>query len=202
MLALILLINPYMFGVRDISEHRARVFLLGILLSTFFLPVFATLMLKLLGMAQSLELAEREERYIPYIITGAFYLWIVVNFLNNPDIPREFTVFILGATIALFFSFFINLFSKISAHTVGMGGLLAMVSITIMLYNYGPLSIEAFSGAAIEVSMNALLVMVIIFAGLVGTCRFILDAHDPLDIYGGYIVGFSSQFIALRILLL
>ena len=202
MLTLILLINPYLFGVRDITEKRATIFLLGIVLSTFFLPLFATLMLKLLGMTKSLELEEREERYIPYIITGAFYLWIVVNFFNNSDIPREFTVFILGATIALFLSFFINLFSKISAHAVGMGGLLAMVVITLLLFSYGSFSIPLLGIATLSMSMNSLLLLVILLTGLVGTCRLILEAHDPFDVYGGYIVGFSSQFIALRILLL
>ena len=202
MLTLILLINPYLFGVRDITEKRATIFLLGILLSTFFLPLFATLMLKFLGMAKSLELADREERYVPYIITGAFYLWIVVNFFNNSDIPKPYTVFILGATIALFLSFFINLFSKISAHAVGMGGLLAMVVITFLLFSYGSFSIPLPGTGALRISMNALLLLVILLTGLVGTCRLILKAHDPFDVYGGYIVGFSSQFIALRILLL
>jgi hypothetical protein len=25
-------------------------------------------------------------------------------------------------------------------------------------------------------------------------------AHEPMDLYGGYLVGFASQFIALRFL--
>lgn len=50
--------------------------------------------------------------------------------------------------------------------------------------------------------MNALLLFTLLMAGLVGTARLILDAHQPFDIYGGYLVGFSSQFIALRFILL
>lgn len=198
MLILLLLINPFLLGVRAIGEQRAVLFLLQVILSTFFLPLVATLMLKFVGLAPSIQLNQREDRYIPYIITGAFYTWVTVNFIRNPEVPTPFACFLLGATIALFLSFFINLFSKISAHTVGMGGLIGMVSITMMLFSYGSFALPVPLLGAVEVSLSSLLMAVIVLAGLVGTCRFLLNAHDPMDIYGGYIVGFSAQFIALR----
>jgi membrane-associated phospholipid phosphatase len=41
----------------------------------------------------------------------------------------------------------------------------------------------------------------IIIAGLVGSSSLILRAHEPADIYGGYVVGFLAQFVAMSYLL-
>ena len=120
-----------------------------------------------------------------------------VNFKNNPSIPAAYTIFVLGATIALFAAFFVNIFSKISMHTVGMGGLIGMVMITMLLYSYDSFTIDSSYLGTFQVSMNTLLMVVIVLAGLVGTARMILDAHTNKELYSGFFVGIFSQFIAL-----
>ncbi len=198
MLLLLMMVNPYLFGIASITEPIGMIFLLRIVLFTFFMPVFATLMLRFLGMIESLQLKSREEHYIPYIIAGIFYLWVVVNFLNNSNVPIVFTSFLLGATIALFLAFFINLFSMISAHTVGMGTLVGMVVITMLFFSYDTFEVNTIIAGKLEISTSLLLVLVIFVAGLVGTARMIIGGHRPVDIYGGYLVGLLSQLIALR----
>ena len=202
MLLVLMLVNPYLFGIARVSEQIGMVFLLRITLFTFFMPVFANLMLRFLGMVDSLHLNSREAHYIPYIIAGVFYLWVVVNFLNNSNVPVVFTTFLLGATIALFLAFFINLFSMISAHAVGMGSLLAMVIITLLFFSYNTFEVKAGFLGNFQVSTILLLIGVILISGLVGTARLAITAHRPGDIYGGYLVGFLSQLIAFRIMLL
>ena len=199
MLALLLLVNPYLFGVSSIGDKASKLLLLQIFLSTFFIPGVAVVMLRFTGMIQSFQMETKQERIGPYIITGLFYLWMFRNFLDNPSIPTAFTSFLLGATIGLFFAFFINIFSKISAHAVGVGGLLGMVVITMLLFSYDTFTIMMAQGT-LEVSMSTILLMAILIAGLVGTARLALQAHDPMDLYGGYLVGFASQFLALRFL--
>ena len=199
MLALLLLVNPYLFGVSSIGDKASKLLLLQIFLSTFFIPGVAVVMLRLTGMIQSFQMETKQERIGPYIITGLFYLWMFRNFLDNSQIPTAFTSFMLGATIGLFLAFFINIFTKISAHAVGMGGLLGMVVITLLLFSYDTFSMNLPFGV-FEVSMSAVLAIAVLLAGLVGTARLLLQAHEPMDLYGGYLVGFSAQFIALRIL--
>jgi hypothetical protein len=196
MLILLLLVNPYSFGVNQISEQTSLILL--VFLSTFLIPAFSVLMMKFLGMIESLELKSKQERIGPYIITGIFYLWIFINFKNNPNIPAAYTSFVLGSTIALFVAFFINIFSKISAHTVGMGGLTGMIAITMLLFNYDSFTVEMPLLGIIQVSMNSVLMIVIVLAGSVGTARLLLKAHEHKDLYGGFLVGFSTQFIALQ----
>ncbi|MCB0594031.1 MAG: hypothetical protein H6557_17060 [Lewinellaceae bacterium] len=199
MLVLLLLVNPYLFGVSSIGDSASKLLILQIFLSTFFIPGVAVSMLRFTGMISSFEMKDKQERIGPYIITGVFYLWMFRNFLTNPSIPTAFTSFLLGATIGLFFAFFINIFSKISAHAVGVGGLLGMVVITMLLFSYDTFTILSARGT-LEVSMSTVLLITIVIAGLVGTARMALEAHEPMDLYGGYLVGFASQFMALRFL--
>ncbi|MCO6481020.1 MAG: hypothetical protein J5I94_30530 [Phaeodactylibacter sp.] len=199
MLALLLLVNPYLFGVNSISDQASKLLILQVFLSTFFIPFVAVAMLRLTGMIRSFQMESRQERIGPYIITGVFYLWMFRNFLDNPAIPTAFTSFLLGATIGLFFAFFINIFSKISAHAVGMGGLLGMVVITMLLFSYNTFTVMSPRGT-LEISISTVLLITILIAGLVGSARLFLQSHEPMDLYGGYLVGFASQFMALRFL--
>lgn len=198
MLALLLLINPYLFGVSNIAEPAGKLLLLRVFLSTFFIPGVSVSLLRMLGFVDSLELQDKNERIAPYIITGVFYLWIFYNFLHNELIPTAYTTFVLGAVIGLFVAFFINIFTKISAHAVGMGGLIGMVIITMLLFSYETFTLQTSLFGTWRLNMNMVLIIVILLAGLVGTSRLFLQAHEPRDLYGGYFVGFVTQFIALR----
>lgn len=202
MLVTLLLINPYEFGVNSISDPRSRELILRVFLSTFFIPAFSVAMLRLLGLISSMEMHSKEERIGPYIITGVFYLWMFRNFLDNENVPTIFTSLMLGAVIGLFTAFFINIFAKISAHAVGMGGLMATVVIAMLAFNFDTFIISSTILGTFEVSLGGLLMFMIVLAGLVGTARLILSAHRPSDLYGGYLVGFVSQLIALQFLFL
>lgn len=199
MLVILLWVNPYLFGVHDLTEASSRILILQVFLSSFFIPGMAVAMLRFTGLVKSIELPDKQDRIGPYIISGIFYLWLFRNLLTNTLIPNIYTSFVLGATIALFVAFFANIFSKISAHAAGMGGLVAMIYITLLTFpEYASFSIPLFNGQTLEITLSALLITVIVLAGLVGASRLILDAHEPSDLYGGYLVGFIAQFIAIK----
>jgi len=202
MLVLFLLVNPYVFGIHSIQEPFGMQLILRVFLSSFFIPLVAVLMLRFTGLVQSLEMPERQERIIPYIVTGIFYLWLFRNLVDNTTIPRLFSSFALGTTIALFLAFFINLFSKISAHAVGMGGIIGMI---VLLMNYFPeykvVQLPWGSEDFLEISTTLILMLALVLAGLVGSSRLSLKAHEPMDLYGGYFVGFVGQMIALRFIM-
>lgn len=181
--------NPYLFGessfARLIENKTYQVEFLQLTIYTVLFPLFGILLMLPLGLISSIRMPDKQERIGPYILTGLLYVWIFLSFKNDSHLPLSAKVFALGTTIALFTAFFINLFSKISIHTVGMGGFLAMLLI-IMTRSY-----QDFSGV---------LILGIIAAGLVGTARLVLKAHEPNDIYGGYFIGFVSQFVAITAL--
>lgn len=193
MLILLLVISPYLFG--ESILRQSDVIVLTIFMTTAFIPGFAVLMMKWLELVESYDLQNRTDRTGPYILTGVFYTWIFRNFLDNPDMAFAFKVFALGATIGLFVAFFVNLFSKISLHAVGMGGLVTMVAITMLQFSYSSFGFN-IGVVAIEVRMTTLFISTILLAGIVGTARLYLGAHRPVDLYGGYIVGITAQLIA------
>ncbi len=197
MLVLLMVVNPYLFGGATINN--SGVLILTLFLFTVMIPGVSVLMMRALGMVDSIELKDRQERIGPYIITGILYLWIFRTLLDNPQIPDAFKIFVLGSTIGLFLAFFVNLFSKISMHAVGMGGLLGMVLITMLRYSFADFSLN-FDGQPFQVNMSTLFIGVIIACGVVGTARLLLGAHHPRDLYGGFIVGLGAQFLALTIM--
>lgn len=200
MLILLLLINPYLFGVHSIGEQAGKYLLLLIFLYTFFVPALSILVMYFLGMVSSLDMPDKQERIGPYLITGIFYGWVFYNFLKNGQVPTAYTSFMLGTVIALFMAFFVNIFSKISAHAVGMGGLVGMVLISMLFFSYGTFRVTLPWMGVLEISVSMLLLAVVLLAGLVGSSRLILKAHEQMDLYGGYIVGFFAQVVAFRFL--
>lgn len=200
MLALLLMVNPYLFGVNSWGDPVSKLLLLRIFISTFLLPLVGVSMLRAVGFISSFEMRDKSERIGPYIITGIFYLWMFRNLIDNPQIPTAYTIFMLGAVIGLFLAFFINIFSKISAHAVGMGGLLAMVVITLFLFSYDTFTLQSASFGILHFNMTVVVVAVLLAAGLTGTARLWLNAHVPMEVYGGFAIGFLSQLIALRVM--
>jgi len=199
MLVILRMVNPYIFGAGRNSD--ILLFVIIIFMSTFLIPLVGIVMMRFLGLINSFQMHDKRERIGPYILTGIFYIWMFRNLYEHPDIPLAYKVFVLGATIALFLAFIINLFSKISMHAVGMGGLVGMVVLTMLLFSYNTFLLHTGLFGTIQVSMNALLMLTIILAGMVCTARLLLKVHTLQDIYGGFVVGFSTQFIALQFMM-
>lgn len=197
-LVLLYLVNPYLFGLQD-DKQKGLLFISVFFLSVFF-PLFTILVLKLVGFIDSIEIKDRKQRVMPLVITAIFYLWLFINIRQNSIVPSAFAIFVLGATIALFIAFFINNFSKISLHTVGMGGFVAMILLIRSYFSYQVFYFTLGPLGKYSVSLDFLLFFAIVAAGLVGTSRLHLNAHRKQDVYMGYLVGFLGQFIAFRFL--
>ncbi|MEM9823212.1 MAG: hypothetical protein AAF985_19180 [Bacteroidota bacterium] len=199
MLIILRMVNPYIFGAGRNSD--ILLFVIIIFMSTFLIPLVGIVMMRFLGLINSFQMHDRRERIGPYILTGIFYIWMFRNLYEHPDIPTAYKIFVLGTTIALFMAFIVNLFSKISLHAVGMGGMVGMVVLTMLLFSYNTFLLHTGLFGTIQVSMNALLMLTLLLAGMVCTARLLLNVHTLQDIYGGFVVGFSTQFIALQIMM-
>lgn len=194
-LALMLNANPFAFGARSATDKRAVLLLFGVFVSTALLPAIGSSLMKGLGFIRSFRMEDKQERIGPYILSGVFYLWLFKN-LNTAggQVPHLFVVFVLGATIALFLDFFVNIFTKISAHATGMGALLAMLVLIAFRWE------GARSGfvplGPVQVSWLLLLALATLLAGAVGTARLTLQTQSPTDLYRGYAVGVVAVLLA------
>ena len=115
--------------------------------------------------------------------------------------PTAFLIAVLGTTMGLFLCFLINLFFKISLHATGIGGYIGMVLITMWLYSYGTFDMWLPFIGSCSVSINMVLIVSMLVAGLIGTSRLGLRAHTSLELYAGFALGILCQYAALKILI-
>lgn len=193
MFALLMLVNPFLFGASGFGEQRALLTLLMMVLYTAVIPMISVLLMVALNMVNSVMMEEKTERIGPLLLVMVLYFWVYYNLSNNNDVPTIFSTFLLGVVIALALAFVINVLDKISLHTVGMGGLVGMLMITMGLFGANGIEIGGYT-----VGLGVLLIVGVVIAGLVGTARLALGAHDNVQIYAGYLVGFLAQLVALK----
>ncbi len=151
-----------------------------IAINTLIFPLITALLLKGLGFIKSIYMYDQKDRIIPLIATMVFYFWAYHVFSNiNP--PFILKVLLLGTFWGVIVLFMLNIFFKISMHTMAAGGVLGLM---IVLLISSPVSMAIpFFGT-------------IIIAGLIGTARLLLGAHKPGEIWAGYIFGVIVQLAA------
>jgi hypothetical protein len=197
MILTLLTVNPYLFGVGSVKDERSVLLAVSVFTSTGLIPLLAVVMMRMLGMVSSLSLEDRQQRIGPFISTGILYIWVTLSVMKLGALPLAFKIAMLGATIALFLAFFINLFSKISLHAVGMGGWIGMLLVTMAHFSYPSFYLDLPLVGSMLLDMSSLLMFVLLLAGILGTTRLALGAHEPIDLYGGYLVGAAAQWTAI-----
>jgi hypothetical protein len=201
MLVMLLLVNPYLFRINDIRNPESVKLLLAVFFTSFLLPALAIFLMQRLEIIKTLEMRDRQERIGPFIASGIFYLWLCVTAHRSSEIPTAFTICVWGTTIGLFTAFIINLFFKISLHALGVGGFVGAVIVTMKWFSYGVFPIWLpFYGAA-SMSINLVLMLALLIAGLVATARLILEAHEPKELIAGFALGIVAQGVASLILI-
>jgi hypothetical protein len=158
---------------------KAILFLVGT--STFIIPLLIAVLLLNRKIIQSLDMETQKERIIPYVVTIIFYIF-TLYLLERASVPPIIYNFIIGATLSVMLAFIINIKWKISAHMIGIGGLVgALFCIALLL----------------EVYITPYIIISLLAAGFIGTSRLILKAHTPPQIYTGFAIGVFCQFIIL-----
>lgn len=164
------------------DEWRWAVFGSTFLISSIFPALLISLLIRS-KMVGNVELTVRKERGIPYFIFIFSYLFCLY-FLYRMHIPLWMLAGIAGACLSLIVAVVINCFWKISAHSMAIGGLTGGV----MAISY-ILRTDSANGIAI----------LILIAGLVGSSRLYLGRHTPMQVYSGFMLGFSGVCGALAL---
>jgi hypothetical protein len=198
MTLILLWTNPFSFGWRHVAE--ADTLLIIMVMTTITLPGIAVLMMKMLGWVKSFELESQAERIGPFLVAGVMYLSLYLHVTHAETFPVSLRIAVLGTLISLWGCFFINMFTKVSLHATGMGGLVAIALLTKWVFGYDEAQIGLPGGANLVVPVNILLYIIILIAGIVCTSRLIVKAHERRDIYAGFILGFASIMISWLIL--
>lgn len=168
-----------------------RIVLLIIFILTFVFPVLIIMVMLNMKAVSSLNLSQRKERTYPYALTSIIYIaayYISLNF--SAGIPSTINNFILTSTIIIFVMMLLNFKIKVSAHMAGIGGFISFFYIFIMKENLNDLSFSYFNFTAIH-----FLSVVLVLAGIIGSSRLSLKAHNIKQISIGFIVGFMIGLI-------
>lgn len=150
----------------------------GTFLSTAVIPGLFILLLIRNGAAGDVELTDRKDRAIPYLIIITS-LMICTYYFYRMRMPFWLLAIMVGACLALIIALSINFVWKISAHTIGIGGLLGGVMGISRIHLMNP-----YGG----------FIFLILVAGLVATSRIYLKRHTPMQAYAGFILGFACVF--------
>ncbi|HUM45353.1 MAG TPA: hypothetical protein PLD84_00400 [Chitinophagales bacterium] len=172
--------NPLLFSNYDPTE-LVRIFV-TVFINTFLFPVIAILLIWRLGFVKSLYMESQQERMVPYLTSGAMYIWTYVVFRKS-GLPEILSIVILGATITLFACFMITIFRKVSIHTASMACLFILTFAMCLLA---------------QTDYTLLLMATALMAGVVGSSRILTGAHDLNEIALGYFIGLMSQLVALK----
>lgn len=144
---------------------------------SFVFPVLNIYILYKLKRLPSMILSNQMDRTFPYIMTSLFYFGLFY-LMKDINIWPSLKLFVVGGGLAILLTALINFKTKISAHMVGLGGLLGvMISVSYL----------------IRFDMIYVYMAIIILAGLVGFARLLLEEHKPLQIYLGFFLGLILQ---------
>jgi hypothetical protein len=180
-LILIFSLNKYLNYTTTFSTKLALFTV--IIFNTLIMPIFISYLLMKRGYIKSFYMEERHERSVPFIIQAALMM-IAYYMLTQIPLPRLFYLLILGAIAAIIIVVLVNFRWKISIHMVGIGG------ITGMLFGISSL---------LFLDLRIPIIISILIAGYLGTARLRMGAHQPSQIYAGYLVGFVCEYLILSI---
>ena len=147
---------------------------------TALIPIILMLILWKRGSISSLHIDNAQERTTPYIntlICFGFWCYFVGVILKMPAV---WLIVAIGATVALLAVTIINRWWKISAHLTALGGLLGGVCSIALYYSAMP---------------TTLIISLLIISLLLMCARLYLNAHTPLQVVCGYLLGILLTFI-------
>lgn len=143
------------------------------------IPTFLMVIMYRLKLISSLSMSMKDERSLPILLTAVFF-YLTYYLLRKLDVAPVFGFYMLGATSLAIVCMFINLWWKVSLHLTAFGGFFgALIGLAILFDSH----------------FIVLAVVVSLMAGLVGYSRLKLAAHQPSQIYAGFILGSSMMYL-------
>jgi len=153
-----------------------------VMATTLLIPLISVIGMRLTNTIESVHMRTIKDRVFPFSMVTLFYLITTYFFTSRLDFDPllGFTLSVITACIVVLT--IITFFWKISAHTTGLAGMLAIVIVLNLKFN----------------STNLLypLILSIMLCGAVMSSRLYLNAHRPLEVLAGFVLGFSICFFS------
>ena len=176
---LLIYTNPY---INMMISTGSRYFIITILVVfTITLPVITALLFKLFGLIDSVFMKTTKERMWPFIITLIWY-YMGYQLFNKIQVPQSLNLLMIGTISVISVAIIITIRWKISIHMLGIGGVIgAIIGIS-----------QRF-----QFDHSLLLIVLFLFAGLIGYSRLKTKSHNFQQIYIGFIIGLVIEWICV-----
>ena len=176
---LLIYTNPY---INMMISTGSRYFIITILVVfTITLPVITALLFKLFGLIDSVFMKTTKERMWPFIITLIWY-YMGYQLFNKIQVPQSLNLLMIGTISVISVAIIITIRWKISIHMLGIGGVIgAIIGIS-----------QRF-----QFDHSLLLIVLFLFAGLIGYSRLKTKSHNFQQIYIGFIIGLAIEWICV-----
>ena len=180
------LIFQYKSGVFESinPELKAYIYLLLFLMCIVF-PVVSIVGLKMTKAISSIHLEDKNERTIPFVLTLVYYgmAYYILRYKLGLVLPSVLFSGLLACIVSICLVAIINLKFKISAHCVGISGVLG--SFLAVGERYFTLS---------SIDTDIYLYGLILLCGVTASSRLWLKAHTQAQVYSGLILGFTIVY--------
>ncbi|MCJ7467463.1 MAG: hypothetical protein MUO53_12315 [Maribacter sp.] len=157
--------------------------ILPIFILTVIIPIIAYLILKNLGLVNSIFIPSLQERKYPLFIQIGLLFLILYKVIPNNYIPELYYYFVglLSATLTSLMLLYFRL--KSSMHLMGLGSL--MMFLTVLSIHF-------------EVNITLAISLLIFFTGLTATSRLYLKAHNRSELFVGFCIGLITQLLTVK----
>ncbi|MGE4586542.1 MAG: phosphatase PAP2 family protein [Mangrovibacterium sp.] len=179
-LAFLLLMNSGFYFA--LLPFRAKqTILLVVFLSTFLLPLTSLALLRLNPLKKT-DLSKSQDRIIPLLVSTLFY-YLGYILLGKLEVYPVYRLFLISSILIVLLMMIISIRWKISIHMAAIGGLTgAVIALSLRL----------------QLNSSLLLTGLVGIAGLLGTARLVLKRHNPLQVYAGFFIGFSVNYLIIN----
>ncbi|RAJ95799.1 hypothetical protein LX87_03548 [Larkinella arboricola] len=182
---------PAVLGVDTFTATFRLSLLMLIGISTFLVPAFLIYFMHRMGHVRSLHMDELRDRRLPYFLTALLYTTttLLFTFRLSPlsDIAPEIGIVLGSVTVSVTLVGLISLFWKISAHSVGISGMVGVLFGIAVKYS--------------ELTLLYPLLLLIILAGLLASARLHLNAHTPTQVAAGMALGLVVSLLTVVLMI-
>jgi len=175
-------------GLKPVPPSYHHNFIILIFLVTFVLPLLLIGILKTLRLIDSVNIPDRRQRLLPFIVISCLYVSITIMFYVQSKIhPEENLMKLMMIIDALVVApTLITFIFKISVHSIAVWGVIGMM---IPLNNI-----------AGDQRLFFPTIVIIVLAGFIMSSRLLLQAHSLREVLWGSVVGVAIGLSGILIL--
>lgn len=175
----------FIFTPINLNKQQQFTILGIVFVSTYIVPLLLLVFLKAIGYIKSYQVFSIKERKVPLFFMIAL-LFFLAELFQKLNIIKDLSYLFYGIVLGLTFTYFL-FFTKLksSLHLLSMGGAVGYFLIFQEIHN---------------INILPVIIVFIILSGLLATSRLYLKAHSPKEVYTGFFLGFTSQFVVYFLL--